>query len=224
MKRIIFIIIAIFVFNDSYSQIGKKDFYGGLGFNGTVYLTGNGLAAGSGMNLRGGLNISPKIGAVIGFNTSFPVTFKSDEYAYAMSSLIDPSTLEYTSVHKVNFYDLNIRGNIYLAGNADNGVGFYAQVGASILGYRDKVQTSPYDHSLYYSTNEGDASIGMMLGGVGLQYRAGLLAVFFEFGLNLPANQLNGQDVSPIAVFNAGGTLGVKIYLGKADTHRRRMR
>lgn len=83
---------------------------------------------------------------------------------------------------------------------------------------QDSGSTGTYDTNLYYTTDSDDASMGFMIGGgLGLQYRSGIVGGFLEFGANVPATQVNGEDVSPVAVINAGLTLGVKIHFGTSD-------
>lgn len=44
---------------------------------------------------------------------------------------------------------MNVRANLYIAGNADEGFGFYGHIGAAILGYKDQMQTGTYDTNLF---------------------------------------------------------------------------
>jgi hypothetical protein len=217
MKKNILILSMIVLFINARAEIGKGDIYAGFGFNGTAYLTEGGLSSGIGLNFRGGLNFHRKIGIVIGFNQSFPVTFKSTQYAYAFSSLTDPSEIEYVSTKKVKFYDISVHANFYMVGTADDGFGFYGHVGGGILGYDAQVDHPSYDKSLYWSMEQDDSSIGIMLGaGLGLQYRSGILGGFLEFGANVPVTEVNDQAIEPIALINAGLTLGVKVHFGKS--------
>jgi len=215
MKKITVTLLTLILFTTAKAQLGKSDIFGGGGINATAYLTDDGLASGLGYNLRAGVNFLPKLGVVLNFNQSFPIKFTSEQYAYAYGS---GGSIDATIVRKVKFIDANVRANAYMAGTADEGLGFYGFVGAGILSYKERVESVSYNTDLYYTIGGEDQTIGLMIGGgLGLQYRSGIFAGFFETGFNLPANEANGEEIPTLAVINAGVTLGVKIYLGESD-------
>lgn len=219
MKKITLSLLAIVLFTVAKAQIGLGDIYGGAGFNVTGYLTENGLSKGFGPNLRAGVNFTEKFGACINFNRSFPIKFTSTEYAYPFSSQTPGGSITVTSTRKVVFTEANIRANYFMAGSGDDEFGFYGHLGAGILSYKETKEASDYDPNLYYTTeSSSEQTMGLMMGGgLGLQYRSGMFAGFAEFGINLPANEANGESIDPVAVINAGLTVGVKIHFGESD-------
>ncbi len=194
----------------------------GLGgqVNYSKYFAGNPSFIGFGVN--GSVVIAQSYPIRLSVNFGLPQTINGSSTAQALSSTTEPQYVTVSNDQKLSLLNFWLDGQKFFGegGYQDGGVyGFFG------LGYTSAKVTSTignYDHTLYDNVDNGDNSaIGQFGIRLGLGYDKGFDFgnVFLEAGLNLSANQANGQTVAvnlpSFLLVNAG----LRHWFGGSSSH-----
>jgi hypothetical protein len=187
---------------------------GGLSY--TAYPgSGNSL----GINLSGHYNLTDKNSLVIGGSYGLPTKITTTVYGNAYSSMTSPDQIEIPATFSYKFHSLYLQFERYFWTTNDDNFGFYGTLGAGLLLIPSgKATYGTYDQTNYYISGGTDApgAGGFFIrGGLGVQFKLGSVIGFSELKLDIPATQVNGQDVEVSIPVGFGLNAGVRYPFGK---------
>jgi hypothetical protein len=149
-------------------------------------------------------------------NYSLPKTEDFTTYAYAFSSATDPQSVEVKAESK--FSMINVWADYqYFFGRGDwEDGGFYGYLGIGLAVGISKIEPQGYNTTLYDANIESQETFTQWIlrGGFGYDVQMDFGNLFFEAGLNLPANKVGESYVAiqmPLAIV---GNVGLRYWLG----------
>lgn len=170
----------------------------GLGgqVNYSKYFAGNPSFIGFGVNLS--LVIADNYPIRLSANFGLPQTIKGSATASALSDTTDPGSVNVTDNTKITLLNFWLDAQKYFGSGGYQDGGVYGFFGLGYTSAKGKESIGSYDHTLYEDISTADnASVGQLGIRLGLGYDKGFDFgnLFLEAGLNLSANEANGQAV-----------------------------
>jgi hypothetical protein len=168
---------------------------GGQG-NWSRYGSGGGSFIGLGIN--GSLLLREEYPIRLSVNYAIPRTTSETTTVNALSSTTTPSSREVLYKEKISLLNFWLDGQKFFGrGDAEDG-GLYGLLGLGFTSAKVSYDVSAYDKTLYdEAISETESSVGQFGIRAALGYDKGFDFgnIFLEGGINLSANQANGQDV-----------------------------
>jgi hypothetical protein len=168
---------------------------GGQG-NWSRYGSGGGSFIGLGIN--GSLLLREEYPIRLSVNYALPRTTSETTTVNALSSGTTPSSKEVLYKEKISLLNFWLDGQKFFGrGDAEDG-GLYGLLGLGFTSAKVSYDVSAYDRTLYdEAISETESSVGQLGIRAALGYDKGFDFgnIFLEGGINLSANQANGQDV-----------------------------
>ncbi len=168
---------------------------GGQG-NWSRYGSGGGSFIGLGIN--GSLLLREEYPIRLSVNYAIPRTTSETTTVNALSSTTTPSSREVLYKEKISLLNFWLDGQKYFGrGDAEDG-GLYGLLGLGFTSAKVSYDVSAYDKTLYdEAISETESSVGQFGIRAALGYDKGFDFgnIFLEGGINLSANQANGQEV-----------------------------
>jgi opacity protein-like surface antigen len=166
----------------------------------------------AGAKLRVSVLATEKIAAGLAFTYGFPIKI--------------PSTVSFTGGTTVpseviyNFKTISLDANFYFGGEKNPGFSVYgaAGIGLVLVGYKENLKGNAPAGQAAQDQLEPGTETGFTINlGMGAQYSLGMVKIFADGGIALPANQVNNEYVENVIPFHFTFNLGVRISLGASE-------
>ncbi|MGZ4056828.1 MAG: hypothetical protein ACXVPU_04520 [Bacteroidia bacterium] len=150
------------------------------------------------------------------FNYYLHGTQNSSDYATAYSSTTDPQQVDITVATKISGVGFRVGFRRYMIKDiSEDGFKLYFHACAGILAFKGSSTSSGYDPALYSTAFEPTSTaLGFTIGGgFGAEYSIqSKVNIFLEGDLNIPANNVNGQDVEVEIPISLQAVVGVRFH------------
>lgn len=193
IKHIFSFLVIMLVASKGYTQISGGAQLGYLGLLGDY-----GSYSSAGLGIKGEFARDEKTVITGEFNYFFGSSDKFEATANALSSSTSPSSITVSQENKISFMHFCVGGKRYFAGDYEDDFGIYGILQVGLMFVPVSTTVADYDRNSYAGPESQSETLTNFTigGGVGAEKKLSFGYIFADFKLNVPANNVNGQQVS----------------------------